>query len=92
MNAPMEGSSLPDSLTGNVTGGFRGGMRALRIARVLLKHRLDGLLVDTSFGKWLWLLRPFTPRASDEDKMNSARSSSSSGRCCRPAAICCHPT
>jgi ubiquinone biosynthesis protein len=35
--------------------------RALRIARVLLKHRLDELLQATAFAPWLWLLRPFTP-------------------------------
>jgi ubiquinone biosynthesis protein len=40
--------------------------RALRIARVLLKHRLDDLLETTAFGKWLWLLRPFTPTSSGE--------------------------
>ena len=54
---------------GIMVGGYRGSLRALRIARVLLKHRLDALLADTSFGKWLWLLRPFTPRASDEDTL-----------------------
>ena len=41
-------------------------LRALRIARVLLKHRLDALLETTVFGKWLWLLRPFTPAPSGE--------------------------
>ena len=41
-------------------------MRALRIVRVLLRHRLDALLETTAFGKWLWLLRPFTPAASAE--------------------------
>ncbi|MFA6985622.1 MAG: ubiquinone biosynthesis regulatory protein kinase UbiB [Arenimonas sp.] len=40
--------------------------RALRIVRVLLKHRLDALLETTPFGKWLWLLRPFTPAPSGE--------------------------
>ena len=39
----------------------RPAFRALRIARVLLKHRLDALLEDSAVGKWLWLLRPFTP-------------------------------
>ena len=42
-------------------------LRALGIARVLLKHRLDGLLENTVFGKWLWLLRPFTPARREED-------------------------
>ncbi len=46
---------------------MRSAFRALRIARVLLKHRLDALLETTAFGKWLWLLRPFTPPASAED-------------------------
>lgn len=40
--------------------------RALRIVRVLLKHRLDDLLETTAFGKWLWMLRPFTPASSGE--------------------------
>lgn len=44
----------------------RSAFRALRIARVLLKHRLDGLLENTAFGKWLWLLRPFAGVRSDE--------------------------
>lgn len=41
-------------------------LRALRIARVLLRHRLDALLEGTAFGKWLWLLKPFTPSLNDE--------------------------
>ncbi|HPW33945.1 MAG TPA: AarF/UbiB family protein, partial [Arenimonas sp.] len=41
-------------------------LRAIRIARVLLRHRLDSLLEDTAFGKWLWLLKPFTPARSEE--------------------------
>ncbi|MEO8002322.1 MAG: ubiquinone biosynthesis regulatory protein kinase UbiB [Arenimonas sp.] len=41
-------------------------LRAVRIARVLLRHRLDSLLEDTAFGKWLWLLKPFTPTRTDE--------------------------
>lgn len=41
-------------------------LRAVRIARVLLRHRLDSLLEDTAFGKWLWLLKPFTPTRSEE--------------------------
>ncbi|MEO8160247.1 MAG: ubiquinone biosynthesis regulatory protein kinase UbiB [Arenimonas sp.] len=45
---------------------MRSAFRALRIARVLLRHRLDALLQNTSFGKWLWLLRPFAPAASAE--------------------------
>ena len=49
-----------------VAGGIRGAARALRIVRVLLKHRLDDLLESTAFGKWLWLLRPFTPASSGE--------------------------
>ena len=45
---------------------MRSAFRALRIARVLHKHRLDALLESTAFGKWLWLLRPFTPTARAE--------------------------
>ena len=41
-------------------------LRAVRIARVLLRHRLDSLLEDTVFGKWLWVLKPFTPTRSEE--------------------------
>jgi len=41
-------------------------LRAVRIARVLLRHRLDSLLEDTAFGKWLWLLKPFTPARTEE--------------------------
>ena len=48
-------------------GGVRGAIRALRIVRVLLKHRLDDFLQTTVFGKWLWLLRPFTPSSRGED-------------------------
>src|SRR5205085_12575257 len=40
--------------------------RALRIARVLLKHRLYALLEGSAFGKWLWLLRPFVLVAGEE--------------------------
>jgi len=43
--------------------------RAVGIARVLLKHRLESLLVDTAFGRWLWLLRPFTPTRREEDAL-----------------------
>ena len=53
--------------SGIVIGGLRGGTRALRIVRVLLKHRLDALLEGTTFDKWLWLLRPFTPAATAEE-------------------------
>ena len=41
-------------------------LRAVRIARVLLRHRLDSLLEDTAFGRWLWLLKPFTPARNEE--------------------------
>jgi len=44
----------------------RSAFRALRIIRVLHKHRLDGLLEDTVFGKWLWLLKPFSVVQGDE--------------------------
>ena len=43
----------------------RPAFRALRIARVLLRHRLDALLETTAFGKWLWLLLPFAPASSE---------------------------
>ena len=51
----------------SLTGGVHGAIRALRIVRVLLKHRLDDFLESTVFGKWLWLLRPFTPSSRGED-------------------------
>jgi len=51
----------------SLTGGVHGAIRALRIVRVLLKHRLDDFLESTVFGKWLWLLRPFTPASRGED-------------------------
>jgi ubiquinone biosynthesis protein len=41
-------------------------LRAIRIVRVLLRHRLDALLEDTPFAKWLWLLKPITPSRSEE--------------------------
>jgi ubiquinone biosynthesis protein len=63
----MSNSLDSGSSSSAVVIGARGGLRALRIVRVLLRHRLDSLLEDTSYGKWLWLLRPFTPRASAED-------------------------
>ena len=45
---------------------MRPAFRALGIARVLLRHRLDGLLENTAFGRWLWLLRPFAGVRSEE--------------------------
>ena len=36
--------------------GIGPAFHALRIARVLLRHRLDALLVDTPVRGWLWLL------------------------------------
>jgi len=45
---------------------MRSAFRALRIARVLLKHRLDGLLETTVFGRWLWLLRPLSAVRREE--------------------------
>lgn len=41
-------------------------MRATRIGKTLIRYRLDELLDDTGFEKWLKLARPFVPRASDE--------------------------
>lgn len=40
--------------------------RAWRIARVLLRYRLDALLDGTAAERWLKLARPFVPRASAE--------------------------
>ena len=56
----------PAAPVARVAGGARGGLRALRIVRVLLRHRLDALLLGTAYGRWLWLLRPFVPPAPDE--------------------------
>ncbi|HEX5756588.1 MAG TPA: ubiquinone biosynthesis regulatory protein kinase UbiB [Arenimonas sp.] len=44
---------------------MRAALRAARIARVLLKHRLDALLEDSAVGPWLWLLKPVTPRLDE---------------------------
>lgn len=52
---------------------LRGGLRALGIVRVLLKHRLDALLRDTAVGGWLWLLRPFTGPRSAADRPRGER-------------------
>ncbi len=57
------------SAAGLVRGGSRGlksTLRAVGIARVLLRHRLDELLESTVFGRWLWLLRPITPAHDGE--------------------------
>ena len=56
----------PAAPVARVARGARGGLRALRIVRVLLRHRLDALLLGTAYGRWLWLLRPFVPPAPDE--------------------------
>jgi ubiquinone biosynthesis protein len=40
--------------------------RAARIGRVLLRYRLDDLLDDTPAERWLRLMRPFVPSASQE--------------------------
>ena len=53
--------------------GFGSAVRALRIARVLLRHRLDALLADTAVGGWLWLLRPFTPPMPGEAEFPRGR-------------------
>jgi len=52
---------------------MKSAFRALRIARVLLRHRLDALLVDTPVGPWLWLLRPFTPAMPGEAEFPRGR-------------------
>ena len=41
-------------------------LRAGKIGRVLLRYRLDDLLDDTPAERWLRLMRPFVPRASQE--------------------------
>jgi ubiquinone biosynthesis protein len=41
-------------------------LRAARIGRVLLRYRLDALLEGTAAERWLRLMRPFVPRASQE--------------------------
>lgn len=41
-------------------------LRAGRIGRVLLRYRLDDLLDGTPAERWLRLMRPFVPRASQE--------------------------
>ncbi|MEN1929901.1 ubiquinone biosynthesis regulatory protein kinase UbiB [Luteimonas sp. MJ250] len=38
-------------------------MHALKIGRVLLRYRLHTLFEGTPVQRWLWLLRPFVPRA-----------------------------
>jgi ubiquinone biosynthesis protein len=43
---------------------MKGLMRASKIGRVLLRHRLDDLLDGTPAERWLKLARPFVPRAS----------------------------
>ena len=42
------------------------GLHALGIGRVLLRYRLHTLFEGTPVERWLWLLRPFVPRASRE--------------------------
>ncbi len=45
---------------------MKSALRAWRIARVVLRYRLDALLEDTPAERWLALARPFVPRASKE--------------------------
>ncbi len=45
---------------------MKGALRALRIGRVLVRHRLDDLFDDTPAERWLRLMRPFVPRAPRE--------------------------
>lgn len=44
---------------------MKSALRAIRIARVLLRHRLDALLEHTPAGPWLWLLKPITQRLNE---------------------------
>ena len=58
------------SAVGLVRGGSRGvtaTLRAVGIARVLLRHRLDDFLRDTAFRRCLWLLKPITPAREAAD-------------------------
>ena len=41
-------------------------LRALRIVRVLLRHRLDTLLDDTPLARFTWLLKPFVRARAEE--------------------------
>ena len=41
-------------------------LRALRIGRVLVRYRLDDLLDETAAERWLKLMRPFVPSASQD--------------------------
>ena len=41
-------------------------LRAMRIGRVLVRHRLDDLFDGTPAERWLKLMRPFVPRTSQE--------------------------
>ncbi|HZW18654.1 MAG TPA: ubiquinone biosynthesis regulatory protein kinase UbiB [Luteimonas sp.] len=45
---------------------MKGALRALRIGRVLVRHRLDDLFDGTPAERWLKLMRPFVPRAPRE--------------------------
>src|SRR3546814_11968976 len=45
---------------------MKGALRAARIGRVLVRHRLDDLFDGTPAERWLKLMRPFVPRAPRE--------------------------
>src|SRR6478609_1647420 len=45
---------------------MRSILRALRIGRVLVRYRLDDLHDETAAERWLKLMRPFVPRASED--------------------------
>jgi len=45
---------------------MKGALRAMRIGRVLVRHRLDDLFDGTPAERWLKLMRPFVPRAPRE--------------------------
>ena len=49
-------------------------LRALRIARVLFKHRLDALLDGTPFARLRWILRPLGRGQSDTPRGERLRS------------------
>src|SRR3546814_20143767 len=45
---------------------MKGALRAARIGRVLVRHRLDDLFDGTPAARWLKLMRPFVPRPPRE--------------------------
>jgi len=50
---------------------LRALLRAWRIGRVILRHRLEDLLMGTPAERWLLLARPFVPRARADIALHS---------------------